>query len=135
MLKLDELNKAMDYKKAMITHLFDLKKQLDLGENPIQDIVNQVGKLVIHTHSATIEGDINLFDSEEDEKTFIDFGLDDFGKEMKGLPSEFIASNITGPIHIKDAIIKPLSNPEKIQKVSEMLVFSDQIVGVSISKG
>ncbi|QDP41131.1 hypothetical protein [Radiobacillus deserti] len=129
-----QLQQAMDYKKAMITHFADLKEQLHNGEITNEAIANKSGRLIIHTPSAMLEGKVNLFDTEEQlERSFFEFGLDEFGKELEQLSPEMHGFNITAPIHMKDVTIRPLSNPNECTNMNEMVVFSNQIVGMSIS--
>ncbi|MEI5906329.1 hypothetical protein WAK64_04585 [Bacillus spongiae] len=133
MLELKNINKAMDYKKAMVTHLADLKKQFDRGEITEEEIINKEGNIVILTHTNLLEGTINLFETEEKRKTFLEFGLDDFSDELNKIPSDMMAFHVTGPIHLKDVTIRSFSNLDSSIKMSEMIIFSDQVVGVSIS--
>ncbi|MFQ3544203.1 hypothetical protein Q7A53_08950 [Halobacillus rhizosphaerae] len=133
MWKIKNLNNALDYKKAMTTHLADLKDKLSNGEIAEDDIKNKEGKLLIHTHTSIIEGSINLFQSDEHKQTFIEYGLAQFEEELAELSDDMNAFNVSAPIHIKNAIIKPFSNPEVKTKMSEMIVYSDQVVGISIS--
>ncbi len=132
MLRLENLNLAMDYKKAIVTHLADLKKQLDEGHLSEKEISNRIGKLHIHTHTSMIEGEVNFFDGDERIRSFFEYGLDQFEEELIGLTPDMLASNVTGPIHIKKVRLRSLANPATVVEMDEMIVFSDQIVGLSI---
>ncbi len=133
MLKIKDMNKAMDYKKAIITHLVDLKNQIEKGIINDLDILNRDFDLIIHTHNSIIKGTVNLFESEEEKRTFLDYGLNELGKELEELPGDMTAFNVTGPIHIKGVKITTLSNPERETLVDEMIVFSDQVLGISVT--
>ncbi|WP_201715826.1 hypothetical protein [Rossellomorea arthrocnemi] len=132
MLKLENINKAMDYKKAIITHLADLKQQFEEGVIAEPEITNKRGRIQVLTQTNMIEGEINFLDVEEEEKTFLEFGLERFGEELKELAPDMMASNVTGPIHIKNVRLKSFANPDSIIMMDEMIVFSDQVVGLSI---
>lgn len=129
MLKLKDLNLAMDHKKALTTHMVELKKKLDNGELTEQEVLNKRGKLVIFTQSTMIEGQVNLFDQESKKPTFFEYGLEDLEGGLDDLPPEMTAFNVSGPIHIKHAIIKSLTNGETTM-LDEMILFSDQIMGL-----
>ena len=64
MQKLEIINKAMDYKKAIITHLADQKLQFDEGLIPEEVISNKQGRIQILTQTAMIEGEVNFFDGD-----------------------------------------------------------------------
>ncbi|WRP04539.1 hypothetical protein U9J35_11475 [Rossellomorea aquimaris] len=132
MLMLENMNKAMDYKKAIVTHLADLKQQFDEGLITDEVTSNKQGRIQILTQAAMIEGVVNFFDSDEEMKTFLEYGLDRFGEELLELSSDMMASNVTGPIHIKNVRLKSLANPDSIIEMDEMIVFSDHVVGLSI---
>ncbi|MCA1058850.1 hypothetical protein LCL96_07885 [Rossellomorea aquimaris] len=135
MMKLETIQNAMDYKKAVITHLFDLKQQIEKGEDSDGVISSPKCTIQVLTQSAMIEGEINLFENEEQKKTFMEYGLGRFEEELNELPPELVASNVTAPIHMKDVRLKSLSAPESITEMDEMIVFSDQIVGMAIVRG
>ncbi|WP_226673742.1 hypothetical protein [Rossellomorea aquimaris] len=132
MLKLQHIHKSMDYKKALITHLVDQKQQLDEGLIPEESIVLKQCSLQILTQTALIEGEVNLFDGDEEMQTFLEYGLDRFGEELLELPPEMRAANVTAPIHIKNVRFRSLAAPESIMEMHEMIVFSDQVVGLTI---
>ncbi|MCA1010590.1 hypothetical protein [Halobacillus halophilus] len=131
--KLKNFKQALDYKKAMTTHLADLKDQHAKGLITEDRITNAEGKLFLHTQTAMIEGSINLFQAEETNRTFMEYGLAQFDEEMGELSGELDAYNVSAPIHLKDVTIQPLANPEVKTSMSEMMVYSDQVVGLSIS--
>ncbi|MDT9027415.1 hypothetical protein [Rossellomorea yichunensis] len=134
MQKLENINKAMDYKKAIITHLADQKQQFEEGLIPEEVISNKQGRIQILTQTAMIEGEVNFFDGDEEMKTFFEYGLDRFGEELQELSPDMMVTNATGPIHIKNARFKSISAPDSIIEMDEMIVFSDQVVGMAIVK-
>jgi hypothetical protein len=42
------------------------------------------------------------------------------------------AVNLTGPLHLKKVTISPLTNPTEKRMLNEMVLFTDQILGLSI---
>ncbi|PFA67110.1 hypothetical protein CN378_12095 [Bacillus sp. AFS015802] len=132
MLKLENMSIAMDYKKAIITHLADLNQQFEEGLIPKEVLSKKMGTIHILTQTAMIEGQVNFFDSDEKRNTFLEYGLDLFAEELNKLSPDMMASNVTGPIHIKNVRLRSLGNPDTIIEMDEMIVFSDQVVGVSI---
>ncbi|MGE6752819.1 hypothetical protein ACQKFO_05195 [Rossellomorea sp. NPDC071047] len=134
MLKLENINKAMDYKKAIITHLADQKQQFDEGLIHEEVISNKQGMIQILTQTAMIEGEMNFFDGGEKMKTFLEYGLDRFGEELQELSPDMMATNVTGPIHIKNVRFKSISARDSIIEMDEMIIFSDQVVGIAIIK-
>ncbi|WP_237458545.1 hypothetical protein [Pontibacillus yanchengensis] len=115
---------AMDHKKSILTHMVEIKNQLDRGELSEPDLVNREDTLVIFTHSSMIEGRVILFQNNET-NTFLEYGLEALEEEIEQLPDDMNALNIAAPIHIIDAQITPLSNPEILTVLSEMVLYSD----------
>ncbi|MYL32615.1 hypothetical protein GLW08_16875 [Pontibacillus yanchengensis] len=114
----------MDHKKSILTHMVEIKNQLDRGELSEPDLVNREDTLVIFTHSSMIEGRVILFQNNET-NTFLEYGLEALEEEIEQLPDDMNALNIAAPIHIIDAQITPLSNPEILTVLSEMVLYSD----------
>ncbi|WNB91534.1 hypothetical protein [Bacillus sp. NEB1478] len=131
MASVKELNNVFDYKKAITTMMDDFLMELIIdGKN--ERTLKPDSKLLIITQNAYIEGTINHFDKVDDEGYFFSQGLKELEKRLSGLPEKLEAINLTGPLHLKEVTISPMTNPGENRKLSEMLLFTDQILGITI---
>lgn len=131
MASVKELNDVFDYKKAITTTFDRVLRELVNDEGKNIRSIKPDSKLLIITQNAYIEGEINHFD-EEAETYFFSEALNELGKRLNELPQRMEAVNLTGPLHLKEVIISPLTNPAEKRNLNEMVLFTDQILGLTI---
>jgi hypothetical protein len=132
MTSVKELNNVFDYKKAITTKFDNVLKRFQQDENSNIKTIDSGTKLIIFTQNVLIEGEINHFNKEEDEKYLFAEGLKELGSSLAELPERMNAVNLTGPLHLIEVTISPLGNPEQKHKLKEMILFTDQILGLTI---
>lgn len=132
MASVKELNDVFDYKKAITTTFDSVLRELVNDEGKNIRTIKPDSKLLIITQNAYIEGEINHFDQEEAETYFFSEALNELVKRLNELPDRMEAANLTGPLHLKEVTISPLTNPAEKRKLNEMVLFTDQILGLTI---
>ncbi|MFC0237097.1 hypothetical protein [Fictibacillus phosphorivorans] len=134
MINVKELNHVFDYKKAITTTFDDVLHKFTKDYDGSIKTIGPDSQLLIITQNAYIQGKINHFTHEEEEnnKYFFSEGLTELGSRLESLPETMTALNVTAPLHLKDVTISPILNPDQQRQLDEMVLFTDQIVGLSI---
>lgn len=141
------ITNSIDFKKILVFGIFNLIQRIKDGK--VEDV--SMGKntsVSVMTNFGLVSGRVMLFDNES-EKEIID--TRDFGslfyletvksvdKVMANLedkigPETIKVINQTGRLMLADVTITPFANPQNKYKLARLLLFTDQIVGITFGE-
>lgn len=138
---------SIDFKKTVINYFFQMVNAIKNGE--IEGVTfGEKNTVRILTNFGLIEGKVINFDEEGMEQITAekDFASIFYSAAIKGADMSMakyedeIGSdklkvvNQTGRLVLADAVVSPYANPQNKFSISRLLVFTDQIVGITFGE-
>ena len=125
----DRLNTTFDVKGGMILSVNAFAKLCQTGEC---ETLKKDSKLIIFTHSALIRGDL-VDDEAADSTDIINTIQQAHEKLLQDLPADVPLTTQCHAINLKNVTLTPYSAPNSKLTIDFIQLFTDQIVGVSVS--
>ena len=141
------MQNSIDFKKIVISYIFEMIDALKKGELESLSIGEKTTVRIL-TNFGIVEGKVINFD-EESEKEILNeknnpsalyaianrgVGMTMADYEAKIGSDNLRVTNHTGRLVLTDAVVMPYANPQGKFNISRMLIFTDQIVGITFGE-
>lgn len=141
------MQNSIDFKKIVISYIFEMIDTLKKGELEGLSIGEKTTVRIL-TNFGIIDGKAINFDEESEKEILneknnpsalyaianrgVDMTMADY--EAKIGSDNLKVINQTGKLVLTDAVVTPYANPQGKFNISRMLIFTDQIVGVTFGE-
>lgn len=142
------LDGVIDLKGEEIYQFAFVVSELRSGKHKFLSLGKET-KIIILTHSASIVADsfLPIYDDNHNEEDTTFEGITQMAKVLSELTNSRISKyekelgqnieirNMTDSLYLKDVAVKPFSSPDVTINFKYLQIFSDQVVGLSLSDG